>query len=192
MNPTPRNVTPAKPTPAKPEEHVSLLRNPVLILTFGLPLVAVLASFVTLGIVLAHPDSELPEQYHWEGFQLDRDFSRGERATALGVRAVTHDLGKAGPCQLELKISGAAPEALGLTVAHATNPALDRHVAFHRVSVEDEGKGASALYAGQCKATPEGHWRLELTDAAQTWSVRSSTRGSLEQVVLDAATAEDD
>lgn len=175
-----------------PDTRKELLRNPALMLTLGLPLIAVVASFVSLGVVLAHPDSELPEQYHWEGFQLDRDFSRGERATALAVVATVHDLGKAGPCEVDLKISGPAPDTLDLTVAHATNAALDRHVRFIRVGPAAATSAGRARYTGRCTSAPDGHWRLELSDAARTWSVRESTHGTLASVTLDAATAEDD
>src|SRR5690242_13317222 len=60
--------------------RMSVHRNPVLWLAWGLPVVAVVASVITLFITIRHPDGQLPEQYHWEGFQLDRDFSRAARA----------------------------------------------------------------------------------------------------------------
>ena len=66
---------------------MNIVKNPVLLLVIGLPLAAVLASFATLALTLEHRDTELPEQYHWEGFPLDRDFSRSEHATQLGVQA---------------------------------------------------------------------------------------------------------
>jgi hypothetical protein len=171
---------------------VTVLRNPALLLAIALPAAAVVASFVTLGITLAHPDSQLPEQYHWEGFQLDRDFSRAERASALGVRATFRNISSSGVCEIELQTAGAPPERLELTLAHATLPRLDQHVQFHRVSTEADPHAGRATYAAQCVAMPDAHWRLELSDAAQSWSVRSSVRGSLARVQLDATTAEDD
>ena len=164
---------------------MSVLKNPVLLLVVGLPLVAVLGSFASLGLVLTHPDTELPEQYHWEGFQLDRDFSRSERATQLGVRAVVMNVATSGPCKIHLRISGAPPEQLELTLAHATRAGLDQHLDFQR-------DRADGTYVGQCSAIPDGHWRIELSDGAQSWSVRESVRGVMQPIHVDATTADDD
>jgi len=159
--------------------------NPVLVLAVGLPALAVLGSFASLAITLGHPDTELPEQYHWEGFQLDRDFSRSERAAALGVRATLNDVAHNGECSIDLRIAGQPPQQLSLTLAHATVATLDRHVDFRR----EPGNGR---YVGQCTAIAEGHWRLELTDAARSWSVRDSVRGIPDQLLIDATTTDDD
>jgi hypothetical protein len=165
-------------------KQMPALRNPVLLLVIGLPLLAVLGSFASLAVTLRHPDGELPEQYHWEGFQLDRDFSRSEHAAALNVCATLRNIAVAGPCEIDLWTSGPPPERLALTLAHATRAALDQHVEFHHV-----GRNT---YAGDCAAIPDGHWRIELSDAAGTWSVRESVRGVLQPIQLDARTAEDD
>jgi hypothetical protein len=167
-------------------------KNPALLLTIGLPALAVLASFATLAVTLVHPDSELPEQYHWEGFQLDRDFSRAARASALGVRAELRNFGSAQPCEITLTLKGAAPESLDLMLAHATRPALDQRLRLPRTSATPEASRGRATYSTLCPAIPSAHWRLELTDPDATWSVRGSFRGSLQQVRLDAATTEDD
>jgi len=170
---------------------MSALRNPVLLLAWGIPLTAVVASFLTLGIVLTHPDGELPEQYHWEGFQLDRDFSRGERATQMGVRANLTGFGRDGKCNLELRMSRATPETLSLSLVHATQPALDQRVTLRRVQ-GDGDVGTPALYSGECRAVSDGHWRLELSDAMNGWAVRESVRSAPYAVTLDASSAQDD
>jgi len=161
-----------------------MTKNPVLMLAIGLPLAAVLGSFASLAVTLAHQDTELPEQYHWEGFQLDRDFSRSERAADLGVQATLRNVAASGRCEIDLVVQGAPPEQLRLTLAHATRASFDQRIDFHRV--------AGQTYAGQCKAIPDGHWRIELTDAAQTWSVRDSTKAISLPVRIDANTADDD
>src|SRR6185369_12999205 len=79
---------------------MSVVRNPVLMLAWGLPAVAVLASVASLMLTLHSPESELPEQYHWEGFQLDRDFSQAARATELKVHATLSGFGASGQCEL--------------------------------------------------------------------------------------------
>ena len=164
-------------------------KNPALMLTIALPALAVLASFATLAVTLANPDSELPEQYHWEGFQLDRDFSRAERASALGVRAELHNFGGAGACEITLTLQGSAPESLELMLAHATQPALDQRLNFTRASGPTQASRGRATYSALCRSIPQAHWRLELMDGDHTWSVRASVRGSLEAAQLGDSSA---
>jgi hypothetical protein len=158
------------------------IRNPVLWITVALPLVTVVASFLTLGAAIVHPDNELPEQYHWEGFRLDRDFARAERAAALKARAAFDGLGTAGRCEVTLALQGSTSRTLSLRLTHATQPSLDQDLVFHRLT-EQSG---SALYAGECHAMPDGHWRAELNDAENGWSIRQNLRGSLRHAVLES------
>jgi uncharacterized protein len=162
-----------------------MTKNPVLLLVIGLPLAAVLGSFASLAVTLAHQDTELPEQYHWEGFQLDRDFSRSAQAAQLGVTATLRGIAATGRCEIDLTIAGRPPDQLRLTLAHATRGDLDQHIELRRVADRNS-------YVGSCKALPEGHWRIELTDAAQSWSIRDSTRDILQPVRIDATTADDE
>jgi hypothetical protein len=157
-------------------------RNPVLWIALALPLVTVLASFATLGAALVHPDNELPEQYHWEGFRLDRDFERAQRAAALGVRASFEGLGTEGRCVVTLELQGAAPRSLSLRLTHGTRPSLDQNLVFENISVN----AGRAVFAGDCRKTPDAHWRAELSDAENGWSIRQNLRGSLADAVLSA------
>lgn len=163
-----------------------VIRNPVLALAWGLPAVAVVASVLSLVVALRTPESELPEQYHWEGFQLDRDFSRAARATARQAHATLSGFGASRRCELTLRIAGAAPETLELLVAHATRPALDQKVTFTRESRGvTEGKTLER-YSGSCEPASDSHWRLELVDAKNGWAMRQTVRGPLDGAVLDA------
>jgi hypothetical protein len=163
--------------------------NPVLLLTIGLPTIAVLASFATLAVTLTHPESELPEQYHWEGFQLDRDFSRSERAESLNVQATIEGIERGGQCVLNLEMRGRPPQALRLNIAHATLPARDMSLVFDKKN--DVGPGKAA-YVAQCRAAGPGHWRIELSDREETWSVRESVHGILSELSLGAGSASQD
>ncbi|MEJ1961654.1 MAG: FixH family protein [Gammaproteobacteria bacterium] len=164
---------------------MSVMRNPVFLLAWGLPLVAVVASVLSLLLTLGHPDTQLPEQYHWEGFQLDRDFGRAARAAELHMSATLSGFGPAGRCEVRLHIDGAPPSELVLLVAHATKSDLDQRVTLDRVGAAGEAGGGSATYSGACKEVAQGHWRLELIDAANGWAVRQSIRGSVREVTLD-------
>src|SRR5262245_39251460 len=114
----------------------ALHRNPVFFLAWGLPLVAVAASVFSLVLSLRSPDTQLPEQYHWEGFQLDRDFSRAARAAELKVHGRISGLGASGTCELRLYMEGAAPDVLTLMLAHGTRAELDRRLEFKVVPAE--------------------------------------------------------
>jgi len=165
---------------------MSTARNPVLILAWGLPAVAVVASVISLLLTLRNPDGQLPEQYHWEGFQLDRDFSQAAKAADVGVHARITGFGAAGRCKVLLKARISPPDTLVLLVAHATLPALDQ-----RVTLQRSGNG-SLVYSGTCHEAREGHWRLELIDAANGWAVRQSVRGNLGDVTLDAVAGQNE
>lgn len=165
---------------------MSMIRNPAFLLAWGLPAVAVVASVLTLFITIRNPEGQLPEQYHWEGFQLDRDFSQAAKAAELGVHARLTGFGAGGRCEVQLRARAAAPETLVLWVAHATLPALDQKVTLQR-----SGHGAST-YSGACREAPEGHWRLELIDASTGWAVRQSVRGTLGDVTLDAVAGQNE
>ena len=177
----------------------SVIRNPVLLLAWGLPAVAVAASVLSLLVTLRNPESELPEQYHWEGFQLDRDFSQAARATALHVHATLSGFDASGRCELTLRMGGAAPESLALLVAHSTQPHLDQRVEFKREARaarnSDGGardadaardSGGFEHYSGRCAPAPDSHWRVELVDARNGWAVRQTIRGALDGAAVDA------
>jgi len=157
-----------------------LLRNPVLGVTVGVLLAAIAASFITLGLALDAPESELPEEYHWEGFRLDRDFDRSRHASALAVRATLDVTG--GMCRVRLAMHGPHPPALRLTLTHATLPRLDRSVALQPVG---------NAYEAPCDVAPgKAAWRVALEDSARTWSVRERAPDPLHDVTLAAAPAE--
>jgi hypothetical protein len=166
---------------------MSVIRNPALMLAMGLPAVAVLACALTIAITIRNPDAPLPEQYHWEGFQLDRDFSQAARASDLQVRATLSGFGSSGRCEVQLRMAGAAPDVLVLRLAHATRPALDQDVTFERKGSEMSANRGVATYAGECREAPDSHWRLELVDAVNGWAVRQSVRGPIDGIALDAS-----
>jgi hypothetical protein len=153
--------------------------NPVLILTWLIPSVAVIASFLTLTLAIVRPDGELPEQYHWEGFKLDRDFEQAKRAADLKVRAVLSRTSSDGVCRLNLSMDGSTPDRLSLTLTHATQPSLDRTLALARLASSNE-------YESPCAPLPDAHWRVSLTDPKGAWSIRQNVSGGLDGWILSA------
>lgn len=153
-------------------------------LVWGLPLLAVIASLGTVMLSAAGHDGELPEQYHWEGWRVDRDFSRTERAVRLEVRAEVSGLSAGGTCQLTLRFKGDPPQELTLSVAHATLAQWDGSLHMQRTGILHSGE---SQYAGQCPRFPPGHWRLELASDDGQWSLRQEVFGSMERILIAPA-----
>jgi len=151
--------------------------NSGLLVTIGLPLFAIFASVGVAVIAFTRGDPTLPDEYHWEGVSLDRDFADARRAADLNVRATVEAISTTGTCRVTLELDGPSPSILSLNLIHSTHPGLDRQVRLTRT-------GAS--YEGHCGSVPSGHWHLELSDLAGGWSVRQEVAGSLDGVVVDA------
>ncbi len=152
--------------------------NGGLFLIIGLPLFAILASVGTTVIAFTRGDPTLPGEYHWEGMQLDRDFADAQRAFELDVRGTLYVTPSAGLCRVALQLTGASlPQKLRLSLIHGTRPGLDRQVELNR---------AGSGYEGACGALPIGHWHVELTDAARSWSVRQDVSGNLDGAKISA------
>jgi len=151
--------------------------NSGLLVTIGLPLFAIFASVGVAVIAFTRGDPTLPDEYHWEGMSLDRDFADARHAAELHVHATLSILSSTGMCKVALQLGAAAPAALSLNLVHATHPDLDRHVRLARTG---------ATYEGYCGELPPGHWHLELSDLGGSWSVREDVLGALDGSSLGA------
>jgi len=150
--------------------------NAGLLVAIGLPAFAIAASVGVAIIAFAKGDPTLPDEYHWEGMKLDRDFADARRAADLNVRA-TLWIRPTGLCRIALRLDASPPPAIELKLVHGTRPDLDRQV---RLLPAAQG------YEGQCGSIPYGHWHLELTDAAGSWSVREDLSGALDGARISA------
>ena len=151
--------------------------NSGLLVTIGLPLFAIVASSGLAGIAFMRGDPTLPDEYHWEGMSLDRDFADARRAAALDVRATVRMLGSTGTCRVTLQLNGASPAVLTLRLVHATQPELDREIRLPHT-----GSG----YEGYCGTVPSGHWHVELSDVGGRWSVRKDVVGTVDGARVEA------
>jgi hypothetical protein len=148
-----------------------------LLLTIGLPLLAIAGSTAAAVIAFTSGDVALPGEYHWEGAQLDHDFEKSRRAASLGVQGQLWLLD--GTCRLKLQMTGGAPAALELRLVHGARADLDRTV--HLARQADGG------YEGHCGTVPAGLWHVQLLDAGDGWSVQQDISGSLDGARLAAA-----
>src|SRR6185312_4339465 len=120
----PRNCKPAR-RPASshlPGEPTPMTKpiNSALILTIALPLFAIGASVGIAVVAFTRGDPTLPDEYHWEGMSLDRDFADSRRAADLNVHATVQTLPATGTCRVTLQLDGALPPDLTLKLVHAT------------------------------------------------------------------------
>jgi hypothetical protein len=151
--------------------------NSGLLVTIGLPLFAIVASVGVAVVAFTRGDPTLPDEYHWEGLSLDRDFADARRAADLNVRARLQILQSSGTCRVALKLDAASPPMLTLNLVHATHPDLDRQVRLPRTGAD---------YEGHCGAVPSGHWHLELSDITGSWSVRKDVSGVVDGTDISA------
>jgi len=151
--------------------------NSGLLVTIGLPLFAILASVGVAVVAFTRGDPTLPDEYHWEGMSLDRDFADAKRASELNVHVTLRMMPAIGLCQVALQLRAVRPASLTLNLVHATHPNLDRRVRLSPVN---------STYEGYCGVLPSGHWHLELSDPGGDWSVRGDVLGALDGSSLSA------
>jgi hypothetical protein len=151
--------------------------NSGLFVAIGLPLFAIFASVGIAVVAFTRGDPTLPDEYHWEGMSLDRDFADARRASDLHVHAALQVMAASETCRVTVDLSGKSPSALRLNLVHATRPDLDRQVQLLQ---------AGSVYEGHCGVIPPGHWHVQLADAAGSWSVREDIQGDLNGTIIAA------
>ena len=135
--------------------------NPVAWLLIILPASAVVGSVASAVLAVRDGDPPLPERFHWEGAQLDADQARLAAAAAQGITARLDVDVAAHACRLTL--TGTAPAAVRVELAHATFAGMDQHLLLTR---------NGDAYSGACTLPAAGHWWLDVSDASGRWLVR--------------------
>jgi hypothetical protein len=147
------------------------------IVMIAVPTVAVIASFITLGVALSEREPALPDNFNFEGVPLERDMARAARAAEIGVRATLNLGATDGTCRASFAADAAPPDVLVVQLTHATIPDLDRTIAM---------RAAVTGYLGRCEKLPQGRWYITLSDTANSWRIRQEFSGSLERIDLAA------
>lgn len=134
----------------------------------GLPGSVVIASFVTLGIALKHPDSDVKDDYHREGFSVHRDMDAQRLANELAVSAELQ--ANVETTDISVKLQGdfaSPPKQLKLLFVHPNAEKFDFDVALYAA-----GDG---LYIGELQQAPAGRWNLQLGAAGeQDWLLKKA------------------
>jgi hypothetical protein len=150
--------------------------NPVFWIMWLLPGSAVFAGFTTLALALGSGDRPLPEEYHWEGDRLDRDFARARSAAALGVEVTLEVRG--GQCHALLNRAADDVTALNVLLTHGSDASLDRRLRLARVAAGD--------YRAPCAPLASGKWRVAVDADAASWALRGVVDTGQASAVLSA------
>ena len=138
--------------------------NGTVVLVAGILGVAIVFSLAASVVAIRGADPELPNDYHWEGAQFERDVALARRADDLRVRALLRVDAAGGVCRLSLKSAGPQPARLTLVFIHGTDERLDRRVRLMR---NRDG------YEGACGPLLGSHYHVELADEPMTWRIRT-------------------
>lgn len=142
-----------------------------------IPLIAVIASFVTYWLAARGGSQELPASFPAEGPALDNSLVQVRRAAELGIAARLDLSGSAGECRVTLQSNGEPPTEIRVALTHTTQPQLDRLMTL----VPHQGQ-----YVSLCKPLPAGHWYVTMSDAADSWRLRTNASGTLNAINLAA------
>jgi len=122
------------------------------------PAVAVIAGTATWWIAAHGADGLVAEDYYRQGLAVNRDLAREARARTLGLSAeVTMGGGR-----IQVRLDGAAPEALFVHLAHRTRAGYDQRLRLAR---------SGGIYEAAMTPLAPGGWRVRIEDPQSTWRI---------------------
>jgi len=121
------------------------------------PATVIVAGAATMWIAFASADGVVAGDYYKRGLAINQDLQREQRAAQRSIGAeVRLEAGK-----VQVRLSGAAPEALFGLLVHATRAGHDQRLRLART--------APGLYETEMPALPAGRWSLVLEDPRREW-----------------------
>ena len=141
-------------------------REPFVWLLIALPLTAVIASFITLGLAINSDDGVVEDDYYRQGKEINRVLARDQAAAARGLqgRVDLDDAKHQLLIRLTARAPGAIPDNVEVKFLHATRSGIDRILILARQS--------DGLYQAPLPELAQGHWNVQL--AAQDWRLVGS------------------
>lgn len=155
--------------------------NPALWAMIGIPVAAVLASFLTLFLAIDGADPELPASFATEGSRVDEDFRLRAAARRAGV-AIEFAVDASGRIEARLRLAAGEllPDQLRLELTHATDATRDLQVDLQRV-------GTSDLFVAEVASVPQGRWIVRVGEPGR-WQVLSRINLPAARLLLGDAT----
>lgn len=149
------------PAPAADATPPPWYRQPLVWLVIGIPLSAIVAGFITLGIALQTDHSPVADDYYKRGLAMNRDLSRLDAARALGLEAQLRVAGGGVEARLASREQAPLPPQLTLRMTHATLPGHDQVLPLAQVQPGLYRAALPPLKAGRYHLVLEsGPWKL--------------------------------
>lgn len=123
------------------------------------PAAVLIAGGITLWLAFSSADGLVAEDYYRQGLAINKRLAREEAARRLGIGATVSILED----RIRVQLSGPAPEALLVHLAHATRAGHDLRLRLAPV--------AAGTYEAELSPLPRGHWRVVIEDPRGTWRI---------------------
>jgi len=123
------------------------------------PGTVLIAGAITMWLAFSGADGVVAEDYYKRGLAINRQLAREEAARTQGI-AATVELNDE---RIRVQLSGAAPEALFVHLAHATRAGHDVRLRLTR--------DATGAYEAPLEPLPKGRWRIVIEDPRGTWRI---------------------
>ena len=118
-----------------------------------------IAGAVTMWLAFSGADGLVAEDYYKQGLAINRQLAREEAARTQGIAAVV----ELNDEHIRVQLTGAAPEALFVHLAHATRAGHDVRLRLAR--------SANGAYEAPLEPLPKGRWRIVIEDPRGTWRI---------------------
>ncbi len=151
-----------------PKPATRWYREPFVWLLIALPLTAVIASFVTLGLAITSDDGVVEDDYYRRGKEINLVLARDQAAATRGLqgRVELDDAKHQLLIRLTARAQATIPDNVELKFLHATRSGIDHIMILARQS--------DGSYHAPLPQLAQGHWNVQL--AAQDWRLVGSLR----------------
>jgi hypothetical protein len=123
------------------------------------PATVMVAGAVTAWVAFASADGLVVDDYYKRGLAINAVLKREQEAGRRGITArIRRDAER-----ITVQLTGAAPDALLLRLAHHTRAGHDLRLRLER--------GADGAYRALLPPLPAGHWRAIVDDPRGEWRV---------------------
>ena len=123
------------------------------------PAAVIVAGAVTTWMAFASADGLVADDYYKRGLAINAVLKREQEAARRGIEATIARERD----QISVRLTGAAPEALFLQLAHATRAGYDLRLRLAR--------GSDGAYRAALPPLAAGRWRAVLDDPRGEWRV---------------------
>lgn len=125
------------------------------------PATVIVAGVITTWIAFKTSDGLVADDYYKRGLAINSVLKREEVAAQRGIAAEVSRVRSGSQGELVVQLSNAQPEALFVTLAHATRAGYDVRLRLAR--------GSDGAYRAELPHMPAGRWRVVIDDPRGEW-----------------------